>query len=80
MCSCSTRSVRGCKRQVMPAIPGNGSIPGVQPSSSELGILHDIYRAYDPSQTAIIFRDTLIPAFLALFAWITPAGLRDFFG
>jgi uncharacterized membrane protein required for colicin V production len=54
-------------------------IPGVQPSSSELGILHDIYRAYDPSQTAIVFRDTLIPAFLALFAWITPAGLRDFF-
>ncbi len=55
-------------------------IPGVQPSSNELGILHDIYRAYDPSQTAIIFRDTLIPAFLALFAWITPASLRDFFG
>ena len=55
-------------------------IPGVEPSSNELGILHDIYRAYDPSQTAIIFRDTLIPAFLALFAWITPAALRDFFG
>lgn len=55
-------------------------IPGVEPSTNELGTLHDIYRAYDPSQTAIIFRDTLIPAFLALFAWITPAALRDFFG
>jgi hypothetical protein len=41
--------------------------------------LRDVYRFYDPSQTAILFRDALIPAFLALFAWITPPGLRDLF-
>jgi uncharacterized membrane protein required for colicin V production len=54
-------------------------IPGIAPDSDEIGILRDIYRFYDPSQTAILFRDALIPAFLTLFAWITPAGLRTFF-
>ncbi len=54
-------------------------VPGVVPASNEIGILHDIYRAYDLSQTAVLFRGTLIPAFLTLFAWITPAGLRDLF-
>ena len=55
-------------------------VPGVVPASNEIGFLHDIYRFYDPSQTAILFRGTLIPAFLTLFAWITPAGLRNLFG
>jgi uncharacterized membrane protein required for colicin V production len=54
-------------------------IPGIAPDSDEVGILRDIYRFYDPSQTAILFRDALIPAFLSLFAWITPAGLRALF-
>lgn len=54
-------------------------IPGIAPGRNEIGILRDIYRFYDPSQTAVLFRHTLIPAFLALFAWITPAGLRAFF-
>lgn len=54
-------------------------IPGIPPSSNELGIFRDIFRFYDPSQTAILFRDALIPAFLSLFAWITPAGIRAFF-
>jgi len=55
-------------------------VPGMVPASNQVGILHDIYRFYDPSQTAILFRGTLIPAFLTLFAWITPAGLRNLFG
>ena len=55
-------------------------VPGMVPASNQIGILHDIYRFYDPSQTAILFRGTLIPAFLTLFAWITPAGLRNLFG
>lgn len=54
-------------------------LQGIAPSPNELGILRDIFRFYDPSQSAILFRDTLIPAFLTLFAWITPAGLRAFF-
>ena len=54
-------------------------IPGIAPGTNEIGILRDIFRFYDPSQAAILFRDVLIPAFLTLFAWITPAGLRAFF-
>jgi hypothetical protein len=54
-------------------------IPGIAVSSNEIGILRDIYHFYDPSQAAILFRDHVIPAFLALFAWITPAGLRAIF-
>jgi uncharacterized membrane protein required for colicin V production len=54
-------------------------IRGIAPSPHEVGFLRDIYRFYDPSQAAILFRDVLIPAFLTLFAWITPAGLRAFF-
>jgi uncharacterized membrane protein required for colicin V production len=54
-------------------------IPGIAPGPNEIGILRDIFRFYDPSQAAILFRDVLIPAFLTLFAWITPASLRAFF-
>jgi uncharacterized membrane protein required for colicin V production len=54
-------------------------IRGIAPGRDEIGILRDIFNFYDPSQTAILFRDTLIPAFLSLFAWITPAELRAFF-
>ena len=54
-------------------------ISGIAQNRNEIGILRDIFRFYDPSQTAILFRDSLIPAFLALFAWITPAGLRALF-
>ncbi len=54
-------------------------LPGVAESPNEIGILRSIYGFYDPSQAAILFRDHLIPAFLALFAWITPSGLRAIF-
>jgi uncharacterized membrane protein required for colicin V production len=55
-------------------------IQGIAQGPNEIGFLRDIFRFYDPSQAAILFRDVLIPAFLTLFAWITPAGLRAFFG
>ena len=54
-------------------------IPGIAPGGNEIGILRDLFRFYDPSQSATLFRTTLIPAFLTLFAWITPAGIRAFF-
>ena len=54
-------------------------IPGIASDPDEIGIFRDIYRFYDSSQAAILFRDALIPAFLTLFAWITPAGLRALF-
>ena len=54
-------------------------IPGIATSPNEIGILRDIFKFYDSSQMAVLFRDSLIPAFFAVFAWITPAGLRAFF-
>lgn len=54
-------------------------LPGIAASPNEIGIFRDIFRFYDPSQAATLFRDHVIPAFLALFAWITPAGLRAIF-
>jgi uncharacterized membrane protein required for colicin V production len=54
-------------------------IGGIAPDRDEIGIFRDIFNFYDPSQTAILFRGSLIPAFLSLFAWITPAELRAFF-
>ena len=55
-------------------------LPAIAPSPNELGFLRDIFGFYDHSQAAILFRDVLIPAFLTLFAWITPADLRAFLG
>ena len=54
-------------------------LPGFGVDPDEVGILRDIFRFYDPSQAAILFRGALIPAFLALFGWITPVGLRALF-
>ena len=54
-------------------------LPGAAASPNEIGIFRSIFGFYDPSQTAILFRDHLIPAFLALFAWIIPSGIRAIF-
>ena len=35
--------------------------PGHRPGPNELGFLHDIFRFYDPSQTAVLFRDVADP-------------------
>jgi uncharacterized membrane protein required for colicin V production len=54
-------------------------LPGAAASPNEIGIFRSIFGFYDPSQMAILFRDHLIPAFLALFAWIIPSGIRAIF-
>ena len=54
-------------------------IPGGVEGRTEIGFLRDLYRFYDPSQTATLFRGSLIPAFLAVFGWITPASFRALF-
>ncbi len=51
----------------------------VAESPNELGILRSIFTFYDPSLTARVYRELLIPGFLGLFAWITPASLRTLF-
>jgi membrane protein required for colicin V production len=46
---------------------------------SELPLLRDIYNAYTNSGTADLFRDTLIPAFFAIFGFVVPDKIKAFF-
>jgi uncharacterized membrane protein required for colicin V production len=51
---------------------------------NELPVLRDVYEAYAPpgkpaSATALIFRETLVPAFLAVTGPVMPTGLRAFY-
>jgi uncharacterized membrane protein required for colicin V production len=49
------------------------------PDSEELPFLRPIYEWYDPSATAAVFRDTLIPAAFALLGPFIPDGIKQFF-
>ena len=60
------------------------TVPGHPARDNELPGLRQIYEAYAPpdgpvSGTALIFRDTLIPGFLAVTGPIMPSALRTFF-
>ncbi len=54
-------------------------IPGIAPNPNELGFLRDLFRAYDTSATASLFRTTLVPAFFALLGGFVPDAVRAFF-
>jgi uncharacterized membrane protein required for colicin V production len=54
-------------------------IPGIAQRDTELPFLRDIYNAYTNSGTAVLFRDTLIPAFFAIFGFIIPDEIEVFF-
>jgi uncharacterized membrane protein required for colicin V production len=59
-------------------------LPGRPTRDSELPVLRDVYEAYDPagtpiSATALIFRDTLVPGFLAVTGPVMPNTLRAFY-
>ena len=54
-------------------------IPGIPKRETELPLLRDIYNAYTNSGTAVLFRETLIPAFFAIFGFIIPDKLKVFF-
>ena len=54
-------------------------LPGIAESPNELPFLRDIYRLYDPSATASLYRDTLIPALLAIAGALFPEDVRRFF-
>lgn len=56
------------------------SVPGIPPSQHELPFLRELHEAIDPSITAAIFRDQLIPPFLGLFSFIVPGSVRAPFG
>jgi uncharacterized membrane protein required for colicin V production len=55
-------------------------IPGIPISQGELPFLRAFYVAYDTSGTAVIFRETLIPGFLALTGPLVPSAIKAFFG
>ena len=54
-------------------------IPGIARRDTELPLLRDIYNAYTNSGTAVLFRETLIPAFFAVFGFIVPDRIEAFF-
>jgi uncharacterized membrane protein required for colicin V production len=59
------------------------TLPG-RASDNELPVLREVYEAYAPpgkpaSATALIFRETLVPGFLAVTGPVLPNGLRAFY-
>ncbi len=54
-------------------------LPNIAPSNNELKVLRDFWNALDPSGTARIFRDTLIPAFFAAVGAFIPADIRGLY-
>lgn len=55
-------------------------LPGVAPRASELPTLRELHQAIDPSGTAILFRQSLLPAFFAVFGPLLPEAVKDFYG
>jgi uncharacterized membrane protein required for colicin V production len=60
------------------------TIPGQPARDNELPALREIYEAYDPpgpaeSGTAIVFREKLVPGFLAVTGPLMPDALRAFY-
>lgn len=54
-------------------------VPGVPKTNSELPFLRELQAAYDPSTTAKILRETIIPGFFAVLGPFIPDALRLFF-
>jgi membrane protein required for colicin V production len=55
-------------------------IPGIAPDPDELKVLRDFFGFYTDSQTAALFRHTLIPASFAVIGALVPGDVRSFFG
>jgi uncharacterized membrane protein required for colicin V production len=52
------------------------TLPGITPDPDEIALFRSLFEFVDPSRTAAVFRDTLIPAFFTIAAPIVPADLR----
>ncbi len=52
-------------------------IPGIPESPNELPFLRGIWEAIDPTQTAAIFRETLIPAFFVVTGFLVPDSIES---
>ncbi len=54
-------------------------IPGIAADPQELPFLRDFWTALDGSNAAVLFRDTLIPAFFAVFGFLIPDWLEAYY-
>lgn len=52
------------------------SLPGIAADPQELPFLRDFWTALDGSNAAVLFRDTLIPGFFAVFGFLIPDWLE----
>ena len=54
-------------------------VPGIAPDPEEVPFLRTLHEALDPSGTALLYRQTLLPAFYAIFGPLLPEAIRDFY-
>lgn len=54
-------------------------ILGVAENPNELHFLRDFWNAMNESETAKVFRETIIPGFLSIFGALFPADVKNFF-
>jgi membrane protein required for colicin V production len=54
-------------------------VPNVPNFAGEFGLFRSIHDAYDPSVTASIYRENLVPGFLTLFGALMPADVHRVF-
>jgi uncharacterized membrane protein required for colicin V production len=54
-------------------------VPGASARDGELPLLREMFVAYNKSGTGVLFRESLVPAFLAITGPLVPAALRAFF-
>jgi uncharacterized membrane protein required for colicin V production len=54
-------------------------LPGIPEDPDEIGLLRSIFDLYDPSVTAALFRDVLIPGAFAIFGALVPADVQALF-
>lgn len=52
---------------------------GIPSDPDELPFLRDLYGALDGSQIVSVFREAIIPAFMAVFAFFVPTPISDLF-
>ncbi|HKG57424.1 MAG TPA: CvpA family protein [Candidatus Limnocylindrales bacterium] len=54
-------------------------LPATAAREGELPLLREMFVAYDRSGTGVLFRDTLVPGFLAVTGPLVPAAIKNFF-
>lgn len=55
------------------------ALAGIPPDPDEISVIRSLSEFVDPSRTAAVYREILIPGFLAITAPVVPADLRALF-